>query len=97
MQMTWPGAPTIYYGDEAGVCGWTDPDSRRTYPWGRGKPVGESNVHRYMSGIRKRCPAFTKWFPESAGGGRWLYCLWTFSECSESWRRVLRRDGGQYR
>lgn len=34
MQMTWPGAPTIYYGDEAGLCGWTDPDSRRTYPWG---------------------------------------------------------------
>ncbi len=34
-QMTWPGAPTIYYGDEAGLCGWTDPDSRRTYPWGR--------------------------------------------------------------
>ena len=33
-QMTWPGAPTIYYGDEAGVCGWTDPDNRRTYPWG---------------------------------------------------------------
>jgi len=34
IQMTWPGAPTIYYGDEAGVCGFTDPDSRRTYPWG---------------------------------------------------------------
>ena len=34
MQMTWVGAPTLYYGDEAGVCGWTDPDSRRTYPWG---------------------------------------------------------------
>lgn len=34
MQMTWPGAPTIYYGDEAGLCGWTDPDNRRTYPWG---------------------------------------------------------------
>jgi len=33
-QMTWPGAPTIYYGDEAGVTGWTDPDNRRTYPWG---------------------------------------------------------------
>ena len=33
-QMTWPGAPTIYYGDEAGLCGWTDPDNRRTYPWG---------------------------------------------------------------
>ena len=35
IQMTWLGAPTIYYGDEAGVCGWTDPDSRRTYPWGK--------------------------------------------------------------
>ena len=34
MQMTWIGAPTLYYGDEAGVCGFTDPDSRRTYPWG---------------------------------------------------------------
>ena len=34
VQMTWVGAPTIYYGDEAGVCGFTDPDNRRTYPWG---------------------------------------------------------------
>lgn len=35
MQMTWIGAPTVYYGDEAGVCGFTDPDNRRTYPWGK--------------------------------------------------------------
>ena len=35
VQMTWVGAPTVYYGDEAGVCGFTDPDSRRTYPWGQ--------------------------------------------------------------
>ncbi|MCI8401449.1 MAG: glycoside hydrolase family 13 protein [Lachnospiraceae bacterium] len=35
MQMTWPGAPALYYGDEVGLCGWTDPDNRRTYPWGR--------------------------------------------------------------
>ena len=33
IQMTWPGAPTLYYGDEAGLCGFTDPDNRRTYPW----------------------------------------------------------------
>ena len=30
----YPGAPTIYYGDEAGVNGSKDPDNRRTYPWG---------------------------------------------------------------
>lgn len=35
IQMTWIGAPTVYYGDEAGVCGFTDPDNRRTYPWGK--------------------------------------------------------------
>lgn len=35
VQMTWPGAPTVYYGDEAGLCGFTDPDNRRSYPWGR--------------------------------------------------------------
>ena len=28
-QMTWPEAPTIYYGDEEGLCGWTDPDNRK--------------------------------------------------------------------
>lgn len=33
-QMTMPGAPCIYYGDEAGLLGTTDPDNRRTYPWG---------------------------------------------------------------
>lgn len=33
MLMTWPGAPTLYYGDEAGQYGFTDPDNRRTYPW----------------------------------------------------------------
>ena len=34
VQMTWVGAPTVYYGDEVGVVGFTDPDNRRTYPWG---------------------------------------------------------------
>ncbi len=34
IQMTWVGAPTVYYGDEAGLTGFTDPDNRRTYPWG---------------------------------------------------------------
>jgi len=33
--MTLPGAPTIYYGDETALPGWTDPDSRRPYPWGK--------------------------------------------------------------
>ncbi len=33
VQMTIPGAPTIYYGDEIGLNGDDDPDDRRTFPW----------------------------------------------------------------
>lgn len=35
IQFTWLGNPTIYYGDEAALCGFTDPDNRRSYPWGK--------------------------------------------------------------
>ena len=30
-----PGSPTLYYGDEAGMEGFEDPMNRRTFPWGR--------------------------------------------------------------
>ncbi len=33
LQMTLPGAPSVYYGDEVGLPGGGDPDNRRTYPW----------------------------------------------------------------
>lgn len=52
MQMTWPGAPTIYYGDEAGVCGFTDPDNRRTYPWGH-EDLELIRFHKEMIRIHK--------------------------------------------
>ncbi|MDY3919254.1 MAG: glycoside hydrolase family 13 protein [Candidatus Limivivens sp.] len=55
MQMTWPGAPTIYYGDEAGVCGFTDPDNRRTYPWGHENQELIS-YHREMIRVHKQNP-----------------------------------------
>ncbi len=32
---TFPGSPTVYYGDEAGMEGFEDPFNRSTYPWGR--------------------------------------------------------------
>ncbi|MEN6566398.1 MAG: bifunctional glycogen debranching protein GlgX/4-alpha-glucanotransferase [Veillonellales bacterium] len=34
-QMTFPGVPSVYYGDEAGLEGYKDPLNRGTYPWGR--------------------------------------------------------------
>jgi 4-alpha-glucanotransferase len=35
LQMTLPGVPCVYYGDEAGLEGYSDPYNRGTYPWGR--------------------------------------------------------------
>lgn len=52
IQMTWPGAPTVYYGDEAGVCGFTDPDNRRTYPWGK-EDQQMLDFHRSMIKLHK--------------------------------------------
>ncbi len=34
IQMTLPGVPCIYYGDEAGTEGYKDPFNRTCYPWG---------------------------------------------------------------
>ena len=56
---TFPGSPMIYYGDEAGVCGWTDPDNRRTFPWGK-EDLELTEFHRYLTGIRNRTPAFRR-------------------------------------
>jgi glycosidase len=36
LQMTYIGAPTIYYGDEMGMVGCDDPDNRRGTTWGKG-------------------------------------------------------------
>lgn len=57
IQMTWVGAPTIYYGDEAGLCGFTDPDSRRTYPWGR-ENKELIDYHRELIRIHKNYEVF---------------------------------------
>ncbi|MDF9408758.1 4-alpha-glucanotransferase [Pelotomaculum isophthalicicum JI] len=35
IQFTFPGVPCIYYGDEAGLEGYSDPYNRGTFPWGR--------------------------------------------------------------
>ena len=55
IQMTWPGAPTLYYGDEAGLTGWTDPDNRRTYPWGQ-EDQALIGFYRALSRLREALP-----------------------------------------
>ena len=69
MQMTWPGAPTVYYGDEAGVCGWTDPDNRRTYPWGH-EDKQMLQFHKEAIRIHKSSTALC------TGSYKMLYTAW---------------------
>ena len=35
VMFAFPGSPTVYYGDEAGMQGFEDPFNRGTFPWGR--------------------------------------------------------------
>ncbi|MDO4266166.1 MAG: glycoside hydrolase family 13 protein [Eubacteriales bacterium] len=70
IQMTWPGAPTVYYGDEAGLCGWTDPDDRRPYPWGR-ENHQLLDFHTYMIKLHKH-DVFRKGAWKELYAGRYL-------------------------
>ena len=43
-----PGVPCIYYGDEAGMTGMSDPLNRGTFPWGREKTALTEQVRALM-------------------------------------------------
>ncbi len=77
-QMTWPGAPTLYYGDEAGVCGFTDPDNRRTYPWGE-EDKELLQFHRDMIRIHKTYEAFRTGSVKFLNGEDNLLCFGRFN------------------
>ncbi len=79
IQMTWPGAPTVYYGDEAGVCGWTDPDDRRTYPWGA-EDEELIRYHRELIGIHKSYNALKKGSLKLLAGSRGIICYGRFDD-----------------
>ncbi len=81
MQFTLPGAPTLYYGDETGVTGWTDPDSRRTFPWGSENwPL--ITFHRDMIGIHKRYSCLKTGSYKSLEGGDGYIAYGRFDEKS---------------
>jgi 4-alpha-glucanotransferase len=55
LQMTMPGVPCVYYGDEAGVEGYTDPYNRSAYPWGN-EDVNCRTIYRNAIAVRKSLP-----------------------------------------
>lgn len=57
IQMTIPGVPCIYYGDEAGMEGYNDPFNRRCFPWGN-EQKELTDHYRKLSTIRRENPVF---------------------------------------
>ncbi len=62
---TFPGVPTVFYGDEAGMEGWEDPFNRGTYPWGH-EDTTIRELFATLGGLRKQRVSL-RW-----GGLRWL-------------------------
>ena len=55
--LTFPGAPSIYYGDEVGLPGGIDPDSRRGFPLEADWNQEILNIHRQLIALRHKHPA----------------------------------------
>lgn len=51
IQMTLPGVPLIYYGDEVGLLGGADPQNRRPYPWNK-QNIEILNWYKLLGNIR---------------------------------------------
>lgn len=83
IQMTWTGSPTLYYGDEVGQVGWTDPDCRRTFPWGR-EDWEVYDVYKSAIALRKKidCLKLGSLMPLDAGNGYIVYARFNKNDCA---------------
>lgn len=73
LQMTFPGMPCVFYGDEKGLCGESEPEYRRPMAWDASSPLEE--VYRRMIVLRKTHPAlrYGSFHTELACGGVYRY------------------------
>jgi glycosidase len=75
-QLTFPGAPGLYYGDEVGMEGGHDPGMRGAFPW-KGEPATHE-IYRTIASLtrlRRRFAALTggDWTPLAGDGGLIAY------------------------
>jgi glycosidase len=79
---TFPGSPTVYYGDEVGMEGFEDPFNRQTYPWGW--EIHELQDHfRTLGQLRKHRPSLRK------GSIRWETCKGSVLSYTRQWEEEI--------
>jgi neopullulanase len=61
-QMIYPGAPSIYYGDEIGMSGGHDPANRAAFPWHKTDTWDTDLLHTFqrMVALRSQRPALRR-------------------------------------
>lgn len=79
LQMTLPGVPCVYYGDELGLEGFRDPYNRATMPWGGGRKDA-FNIFRNAIAIRKTLPVLTDGDFEPFAVGDDVFGFWRRGE-----------------
>jgi glycosidase len=85
--LTFPGAPSIYYGTEVGLEGGRDPDCRRSFPWGH-EAHWNQRIHTAVEeliALRRAHPAlrsasYEVLWPTEDGDGSMLYVTQRSSE-----------------
>ena len=103
LQFTLPGVPCVFYGDEAGIEGWTDPFNRMCYPWGN-EDARQIEWYKTISRLRRENDCFKEGryelvqahagvfaFSRGSGNARVLVAV----NCSNS-DRGLKADGFNY-
>lgn len=55
LQMTFPGMPCVFYGDEKGLCGLSESEYRQAMAWGNAHPL--EDIYRRLISLRKAHPA----------------------------------------
>lgn len=99
LQFTLPGAPCIYYGDEAGMDGYRDPFNRRCFPWGQENEPLQA-FYASLARLKKESPALRRGDVTvlEAGGGRLLFLRrfekQTFAVCCNRSQQPWRLPNG---
>jgi 4-alpha-glucanotransferase len=79
LQMTLPGVPCIYYGDEAGCEGYADPYNREPFPWGH-EDRDCLAIYRNAIALRKTMPVLVQGEFKAFSDGEDVFGFWRWNE-----------------